>query len=155
MSLTVRHADPGDVDALAELLAEMDRFYGDEPEDSQEVRREQIAGALFTPAPWAYALVAVDAGELVGLATYSYHWPAVGLSRSIFLKELYVAKRVWRGGVGRALMQRLVALASEADCSRVEWMTDAPNQGAQDFYRTLGFTPDGSKLVYRVQPARD
>ena len=151
MTVTVRHADPGDVDAMADLLAEMDGFYGDEPEDPQEVRRKQIADALFTPVPWAHALVAMDDHQLVGLATYSYHWPAVGLTRSIFLKELYVAKRAWRRGVGRALMQRLLALASETDCSRVEWMTDAPNKGAQEFYGTLGFKSDGSKLVYRVQ----
>jgi hypothetical protein len=76
VTLTVRHADPGDVDALADLLSEMDGFYGDKRAEPQEIRREQIANALFAPVPWAYALVAVTAGQLVGLAAYSYHWPA-------------------------------------------------------------------------------
>jgi GNAT superfamily N-acetyltransferase len=151
VALTVRDADPGDIDAVGDLLVEMDRFYGGTPDDSPAGRREQIAEALFGSVPWAYALVAVDDGQVVGLATYSYHWPAVGLTRSIFLKELYVARHAWRRGIGQALMERLVALGSEHGCSRVEWMADVFNQGAQDFYQRLGFTSDGSKLVYRVE----
>ena len=151
MALIIREADPRDIDALDGLLVEMDSFYGGTLDDSATGRREQIAEALFAPVPWAYALVAVDEVQVVGLATYSYHWPAVGLSRSIFLKELYVTRSAWRRGVGRALVQRLVALGSDQDCSRVEWMTDVPNRAAQDFYRALGFAPDGSKLVYRIE----
>jgi GNAT superfamily N-acetyltransferase len=147
----VRSADPDDVEALVVLVDEMDRFYGSEPAGSLDERREEVRTALFGPEPWAHALVALGEGSVVGVATYSYHWPAVGLTRSLFLKELYVAEGSRRSGIGSALMRRLVALAAEQGCSRVEWMTDRPNVFAQDFYRTIGHGPDGSKLVYRIE----
>src|SRR5260370_8786324 len=50
----------------------------------------QVAEALFTSPPAGYALLAWDGTQLAGLAAYSFLWPAVGLTRSLYLKELYV-----------------------------------------------------------------
>ena len=46
-------------------------------------------------------------GVLAGFASYSFLWPAVGLTASLYLKELYVAASRQRHGVGTLLMQGL------------------------------------------------
>ncbi|WP_304951803.1 GNAT family N-acetyltransferase [Streptomyces sp. AVP053U2] len=102
--------------------------------------------------PLASALLAEDgAGNLVGLAAYSFLWPAAGSSHSLFLKELYVSDTIRRQGVGARFMAELRALAeARPGCSRVEWMTDRDNPDARAFCKSLGFDEFGGKIVYRV-----
>jgi GNAT superfamily N-acetyltransferase len=147
----VTHAEPSNVEALASLAEEMDRFYGATELGPLGFRAEQINEALFGDPPSAYVLLAWDDGALIGFAAYSFLWPAIGLTRSLFLKELYVSERARRKGVGKLLMQHLHALATERHCSRMEWQTDLENLDAQRFYTDLGVPVDKSKLFYRVQ----
>ena len=149
--LRIAPAEPINVEAMALLLEEMDRFYGVTEFDPISQRAGQIAEALFANPPVAYALLAWEAGHPVGLASYSFLWPAVGLTRSLYLKELYVARSHRRMGVGRLLMQRIFAVAVRERCSRVEWATDDNNQAAQDFYAKLGFSIFPSKVDYRME----
>jgi GNAT superfamily N-acetyltransferase len=147
----VRPAISDDIDAIADLAEEMDRFYGANAFEPREVRRRQIRDALFGDPPAAYALLATDGGAAIGFAAYSFLWPAVGLTRSLYLKELYVSQGRRRGGVGRQIMESLFEVARKHDCSRVEWTTDLDNPGAQAFYKTFGVEPKGSKLFYRLE----
>lgn len=147
--IEIRAARPLDVDAISRLCDEMDHFYGDTPE-SPERRSRQITGALFADPPSAYAMLAWDGDKLLGLAAYSYLWPAAGTSRSLYLKELYVAEAARRTGTGALLMRELFHHATANGCTRVEWTTDTSNEDAQSFYEALGVTPEKSKVFYRV-----
>lgn len=152
MTVTIRPADKQDIVALAELIEEIERFYGSTDIQPLEERRAQVEEALFGSPPIASVLVVEDAtGDLVGLAAYSFLWPAAGSSHSLFLKELYVREILRRQGVGTRVMNELRALAAaRPGCSRVEWMTDRDNPRARSFYRGLGFTEFNGKIVYRV-----
>ena len=85
------------------------------------------------------------------MASYSFLWPAVGLTQSLFLKELYVRDAHRGHGVGRRLMERIFEVAAETGCSRVEWMTDRPNEAAQAFYAKVGCEPNTDKVFYRIE----
>ncbi len=151
--IAISPATQQDVPAMSRLLAEMDQFYGSPSSDSQQVREGQIYQALFGPIPAGYALLARDGQQLAGLAAYSFLWPAVGLTRSLYLKELYVAAAYRRHGTGKALMDALYGVAAEHQCSRVEWTTDNDNEGAMTFYAGLGVPVKASKLFYRAEDA--
>jgi GNAT superfamily N-acetyltransferase len=148
--LRVDHAVPGDEDAIAALCAELDEFYGDAPEGTPDVRAAQVSAALFADPPLARALLARDGSALAGFASYSFLWPAAGLTASLYLKELYVAQAYRRAGVGQMLMQGLYRIAADRGCSRVEWTTDQDNPGARAFYESLGVKPRTSKIFYRI-----
>jgi GNAT superfamily N-acetyltransferase len=149
--ITVTPAKLEHAEAMAEIAEEMDRFYGATKVESAEARIRQIGEALFSDLPPAYSLLAWDDGRLVGFASYSFLWPAIGLTRSLYLKELYVSTKARRTGVGKLLMQRLFDIAVKNDCSRVEWTTDSDNREAQLFYAELGVPVEGSKLFYRIE----
>lgn len=149
--VTVSPATPDDVPAMAALLEEMDRFYGATSTEPTGERERQIREALFATPPTAYALLAFDNDQLVGMAAYSFLWPAVRLTRSLYLKELYVAERGQRHGIGRALMAALFEVASKHGCSRVEWTTDHDNPGAVAFYAALGAPAQPAKILYRIE----
>jgi len=139
------------VDAIATLLEEMHRFYGATDAEPFDLRVRQINDALFGTPAAAYGLLAWENAKLVGIAAYSFLWPAVGLTRSLYLKELYVAQASRQAGTGQLLMRSLFEVAAKHACSRVEWTTDQDNAGAQAFYRLLGVQQHTSKLFYRVQ----
>jgi GNAT superfamily N-acetyltransferase len=146
-SVIIRPATPSDVAALADLLAERDRFYGVTGPDPEPAA---IADALFGPVPAGRALVAVHDGAVAGLAAYSFLWPAAGVTRSLYLKELFVRATARRLGIGRLLMRELHAVAAEQRCSRVEWTADTDQPDAQRFYAALGAEVLATKLFYRV-----
>lgn len=148
--ITLSDAVPDDVPAIAELAAEMDQFYGAAELDPVEIRQRQIEAALFSEPSAARALLAWEGGKLIGFAAYSFLWPAVGLTGSLYLKELYVSASARRAGVGDMLMRGLFKIAVKAGCSRVEWTTDEDNGDAQAFYDALGVRPATSKIFYRV-----
>lgn len=145
-------AEP-DLPALVDLLEEMDRFYGASPSEPVETRQAQIKALVLRTTPVAHVLLVRDGDRVAGFASYSFLWPAVGLTPSLFLKELYVAEADRRRGIGRLLMQRLFVLAAETGCSRVEWMTERDNPDAQAFYAKLGLNPNTEKVFYRVEDA--
>ncbi|MCH0562159.1 cyclophane-containing RiPP N-acetyltransferase HaaN [Streptomyces sp. MUM 2J] len=151
MTVTIRPAEKRDVLAVAELIEEIERHYGATDFQPLEERRSQVEEALFGSPPLASALLVEDeAGDIVGLAAYSFLWPAAGSSHSLFLKELYVRDTLRRQGVGARLMEELRSLAAaRPGCSRLEWMTERDNPGARAFYKALGFAEFNGKVVYR------
>ncbi|GAA2656823.1 cyclophane-containing RiPP N-acetyltransferase HaaN [Streptomyces vastus] len=152
MGVTIRPAEKRDVQVVAELIEEIERYYGATEFQPIDERISQVEEALFGSPPLASALLVEDeAGNIVGLAAYSFLWPAAGSSHSLFLKELYVRDTLRRQGIGARLMDELRAVAAKRPgCSRVEWMADRENPGAPAFYRSLGFSECDGKIVYRV-----
>ncbi|MDQ0778383.1 GNAT superfamily N-acetyltransferase [Streptomyces aurantiacus] len=155
MTVTIRPVEKSDVRGLAELIEEIERFYGTTDADIQpfDEREAQVEEALFGSPPLASALLVEDeTGGIVGLAAYSFLWPSAGSTHSLFLKELYVRDTLRRQGIGVRLMDELRAIAAaRPGCSRVEWMTDRVNPDARAFYRSLGFAEFDGKVVYRVK----
>jgi GNAT superfamily N-acetyltransferase len=151
MAITISAARPADAAAMAQLLGEMDRFYGADAVAPLAERIGQLSEAVFASPPAAQVLLAWDGDRLAGLAAYSFLWPAVGLTSSLYLKELYVAGSCRGRGTGRLLMQALFEAATKHGCSRVEWTTDRDNTGAQAFYDRLGVPAHPSKIFYRVE----
>lgn len=145
-------AEPGDEGQIAALCAELDRYYGDDPEGTPAERTRTVRDALFGAPPLAYALLAWDGPDLAGMAAYSFLWPAAGLTGSLYLKELYIGAAYRRTGAGRVLMDGLGAIAARRGLSRVEWTTDTSNEDAQAFYAALGAKPLTSKIFYRAAP---
>ena len=129
--IDTRIATTADVSILVGLLEELDRFYGVTEFAPTYERERQVHNLLFGEPPAAHVLLATDGPDVVGLASYSYLWPAAGVTASLYLKELYVKKTHRRKGIGRQIMGRLFRVAHESGCSRVEWTTDRDNDEAQ------------------------
>lgn len=147
--VAVAPAEPQHLEAIAALLGEMERFYGaTEPETLEHLIR-RITEALFNEPPAAHALLAWDNAQLVGMAAYSFVWPAARFTRSLYLKDLFVVEAHRRRGIGRLLMDSLFDIGNRHRCSRVEWTADRDSAEARRFYEALGVPVNESKLFYR------
>lgn len=149
--VVVTPAEPGHAAAIAVLFEEMDEFYGAAEGGPPEQRVRQIRRVLFDDVRGMSALLAWEDGQLAGAAVYTFLWPAIGFSQSLYLKELYVGAAHRRKGVGKLLMDGLREIAAKHECSLMEWTTDDTNRGARRFYAGLGVPVRTSKLFYRAE----
>lgn len=147
----IRLAEPGDVEALAVLMEDLDSFYGATTIEPFDQRVRQIVENLFAEPVAAYVLLAWEDKQLVGMAAYSFLWPAASVTRSLYLKELYITETFRRKGIGALLMQRVCQVAIEHKCSRLEWTADQDNACAEAFYEQLGMPKNQEKTCYRLE----
>ena len=89
---------------------------------------------FFRPAEPVHALVAEEAGELVGLAHYLFHRSTTRIDDVCYLQDLYTVERLRGLGVGRRLIEGVYAAARAAGCGRVYWQTQATNRTARALY---------------------
>ncbi|MFF2522417.1 GNAT family N-acetyltransferase [Streptomyces liangshanensis] len=145
--MEISPATEADTEAIGEILGEIEAYYGGEtvPGDPAQIR-----AALFSDRPAAQVLLARDGGQVLGLASYSFLWPAAGADTSLYLKELFVRPSARRRGVARMFMTALKVAAAGAGCSRIEWTADADNPPALAFYKALGAEPRDGKIFFRA-----
>jgi GNAT superfamily N-acetyltransferase len=153
MTIRIREAVRKDVPFIAVLIEEIERHYGAVQVQPFAERVEQVRAALFGQQPVARVLLAEHDGQVVGLASYSFHWPAAGSTTALYLKELYVVPDFRRRGIGSQLMANVQHIAElPPSCSWVEWTTERDNAGARAFYQHLRYTEFHGSVIYRALP---
>jgi len=146
-TLTVRRAVATDRAGLAALLSDMQAHYGspNPPDGAAEMARLLTRTGERLP----FALIAERDGALLGLASLSPVLFGGAFQWMLFLKDLYVSEASRSLGVGRALLTAAARTAVEEDYCRIDWTTDAGNEGAQRLYDRLG-VPRQDKRFYRL-----
>jgi len=131
----IRPATETDVETLFALileLAEYERLTAAVRGDAEVLRR-----SLFEQRAAEALLVEVD-GEAVGYAIFFTTFSTFECRAGIWLEDVYVRPANRRGGIGRALMEHLAALALERGHVRLEWCALDWNEPALRFYDELG-----------------
>jgi ribosomal protein S18 acetylase RimI-like enzyme len=123
-----------------------------------ELDRMQREWRVFTPRPGFYdevgakyreaiasedqlVLVAEEHDDVVGMAYAEARTPSrFSDERSLELSAVVVRSDFRGQGVGRALVAEAARFATERAIPWVELKTFSPNQGAMDFWESLGFT---------------
>jgi GNAT superfamily N-acetyltransferase len=101
-------------------------------------------GRLMDPASTVKALVARDqAGRILGFCHYVLHPNTWGTSLICYLEDLFTDPASRGQGVGRALIERLVALGREHGWGRVYWHTQETNATARRLYDGVTEGADG------------
>jgi GNAT superfamily N-acetyltransferase len=138
MAATIRTATPADVGAVHALIHELAEF-----ENLTHLftgTPDALADALFGARPAAEALVAEDAGRIVGYALFFHNYSTFLGRRGLYLEDLYVQPSQRGTGLGTAMLRALAAIAVERQCARFEWTVLDWNQAAIGFYEKLGAT---------------
>jgi GNAT superfamily N-acetyltransferase len=151
LSLSIRPAGQADLSIIAQFirdLAEYERL-------AHEVRFDEavLGDRLFGPRPYAEVLIGELDGEPHGFALFFHNFSTFEGRPGIYLEDLFVRPEARGSGLGKALLQRLAALAVERDCARLEWSVLDWNEPAINFYKSLGAKPMDEWTIYRVDGA--
>lgn len=137
----LRKATPSDADTLTRLiceLAEYERLLDEADPDPEALRRQLDAESQ----PHVEAFIAeVESGEAAGFALFFHNYSTFLTRFGIYLEDLYVRPEYRGEGIGFGLLQRVVQVAHERGCQRVDWAVLDWNEPAIDFYRELGADP--------------
>ena len=75
--------------------------------------------------------------RLMGVASCRFEIKPYAQERWLYVDEVDVCADQRQKGAGKAIMQKLIALAEEADCEEVWLGTEADNKAANALYRSL------------------
>jgi GNAT superfamily N-acetyltransferase len=132
----LRLAQPGDENALFDLVRALARFEGlqDAVTGSAEALREHLFGAR----PAIEAVLAEDAGRAVGYALFHPTYSTFLTRAGIYLEDLFVLESHRGRGIGRALLGEVRRVAVARGAGRLEWCVLDWNVGAITFYERFG-----------------
>ena len=134
--ISIRFATPDDAEEIIKLVLALARF--------EKLEHEVVSGpdhfrkVLADADSGVEVLLAERAAMVVGFALYFRNFSTFVGKPGLFLEDLFVLPEYRKGGVGTALLQRLIHIAKERDYGRVEWHVLDWNQPAIDFYAGLG-----------------
>lgn len=145
MNITIRHAEPGDYQALHKIYSGPRAAAGTLQMPIQSI--EQVRKRIAEPPPGFYSLVACVEGELVG--NLGLH--VVDRPRRRHVGDIGMAVRDdWQGkGVGTALMAAMIDLADNwINLMRIELTVYTDNAAAVALYQKFGFAIEGTMRRY-------
>jgi ribosomal protein S18 acetylase RimI-like enzyme len=142
----VRLAEAGDLPDVGRLLDAFNREY-DDPTPGPEAIAERLRTLVEEDAD---VLLAGEGPD--GLALLRYRRSLWTAGRECYLAELYVTPPQRGQGLGRALMERAIALAKERGADGMDLNTAVTDVAARALYESLGFTnqegPGGPSMLF-------
>jgi GNAT superfamily N-acetyltransferase len=142
--LIVRPLAPIDYDGWRPLWDGYNAFY---QRSGPTALPEEITHATWhrflDPTEPVHALVAEQAGRIVGLAHTVFHRSTTRLHDVCYLQDLFTAPELRGLGIGRRLIEAVYESARHAGSSRVYWQTQTGNAAGRALYdkvaKHLGF----------------
>lgn len=138
--ILIRPIEPGDSAAWAEMWAAYAVFY--KVSLSEEVTAATWARIIEPSGPIEALLATGIHGDAVGFANYLLHPYTWSDKPTCYLEDLFVSPEARGRGVGRALIDRLIALGRERGWGRLYWTTQQDNATARRLYDRFGPADD-------------
>lgn len=147
MELTFRFAAEADTPLILQFIRELAEY--EHMLDQVAADEAALADQLFHQKK-AEVLFALEDGREVGFALFFHNFSTFLGRAGLYLEDLYVRPECRGRGCGRAILQRLAAIAVERGCGRLEWSCLDWNRPSIDFYLSLGAEPMNDWTVYRL-----
>ncbi|WFU02109.1 GNAT family N-acetyltransferase [Rhizobium sp. CB3171] len=145
MTVVIRDAKPEDESRWRELWADYLAFYGVgiAPDITDKTWRR-----VFDPASAIFMRVAEVDGEVKGFTLCLTHEGTWVRTPDCYLEDLFVDESARGRGVGRALMDDLVALCQKNGWARLYWHTEESNATARKLYDS--YVESDGHIRYRI-----
>lgn len=147
MDAHVDFATAGDVEAMADLLAELFALES----DFKPQREKQLAGLrliLDTPAIGQLFVLRVD-GRVAGMANALFTVSTAEGRKVVLLEDVIVAAGSRGRGLGRLLVEHVAGWAAANGLPRITLLADRDNAPALAFYARLEFAPSAMRVLRR------
>jgi GNAT superfamily N-acetyltransferase len=138
LDVIVRSPTSDDIAGLARLFSEMQRHYRRPVTDEQAVEAAMLACQSVRTTFDPRVLIATLDGSVIGSIVLNVTFPAYELSRSLYIRDLYVARSMRRCGVGQTMVRAAARLTYAQGFSALDWTTETGNSAARQMYESCG-----------------
>jgi GNAT superfamily N-acetyltransferase len=146
MTVTIREALTQDEARWRKLWADYLAFYGvDLADDITDLTWRRV----FDPASAIFMRVAVVDDVVMGFALCLNHEGTWTKALDCYLEDLFVDAEARGKGVGRALLDDLLALSKAKGWTRLYWHTEETNTTARKLYDS--FVESDGHIRYRIK----
>jgi GNAT superfamily N-acetyltransferase len=145
---SIRAAEPRDTAEILRLIRELAIY--EKLEDQAAGTEPALREALFGARPSCEALIAERGGRAVAFALYFTTFSTFLCKPGLYLEDLFVESDSRGLGIGKALLGRLAAIATERGCGRFEWRVLDWNEPSIRFYESLGATLMPTWILVRM-----
>jgi GNAT superfamily N-acetyltransferase len=136
MAITIRQATQEDVPQILDFICGL-AAYEREP-DAVTATEADLLRDGFGPSPIFFCLMAEQDGAPAGFAFYFFSYSTWLGRPGLYLEDLFVYPEFRGLGIGKALLQRVAAIAVEKGCPRLQWEVLDWNTPAIEFYQAMG-----------------
>jgi GNAT superfamily N-acetyltransferase len=136
MGTSIRSATAADVAQILAFIRALAAF--ERAPDAVVATEEGLLRDGFGPNPFYSCLIADHDGQPAGFALFFYNYSTWEGRPGIYLEDLFVLPEFRSLGIGKALLQRVAAIAVEKGCQRLQWEVLDWNTPAIDFYSAMG-----------------
>jgi GNAT superfamily N-acetyltransferase len=136
MATTIRKATPADIPQILTFIRAL-ATYEREP-DAVTATEADLLSHGFGPNPFYFCLIADHESRPAGFAFYFFNYSTWKGRPGLYLEDLFVQPEFRGLGIGKALLEKVAAIAVEKDCPRLDWEVLDWNTPAIEFYRAMG-----------------
>ena len=136
MATAIRTATEADIPQILNFIRALAAY--ERAPDAVTATEEDLARHGFGPHPYYQCLIADHDGQPAGFAFFFFDYSTWLGRPGIYLEDIFVYPELRGRGIGKALLQRVAAIALENGCARLKWEVLDWNTPAIDFYRAMG-----------------
>lgn len=148
---SVRKGKAEDLPRVLELIVEL-AVYEKEP-DAVMTTVESMLEDGFGPNPVYGFFVAEDDEQIVGLSLYYWRY-STWQGKRLYLEDLIVTESARGKGFGKALFNRTMEFALEANCTGMVWQVLDWNEPSIEFYKSYGAELDSEWINCSLSAAQ-
>jgi len=138
-------AVPGDVSQLVELLGML--FMQEHELAPDPVKQRRALELILVEPSRARIYVARKGGKAVAMAALHFTTSTAEGGKVAWFEDCIVRPGYRRRGIGKALLEHVIAQARAAGALRVMLLTDADNEPAHALYRQAGFASSSMRAM--------
>ncbi|HIW19473.1 MAG TPA: GNAT family N-acetyltransferase [Candidatus Alistipes pullicola] len=131
----IRFATESDIPLIYGFILKMARY--EKLENEVDTSEEALHRAIFLEKQ-AEVILCEAEGKTVGFALFFHNFSTFKGQHGLYLEDIYVDQEYRGRGYGKAMFLRLVAIAMERRCRRMEWTALNWNRPAIAFYESMG-----------------
>ena len=146
--IKIRKAKKSDSKDILRLITELAEFEKLNPPDKSANKR--LKKDAFSNNPSFKILLADNGKESIGYAFYFFTYSSFMARKTLYLEDIFVSDRYRNKGIGKMLFEKLISIAKESDCARMEWVVLDWNINAIKFYDKLGAKELKEWKTYRL-----
>lgn len=148
LKIKIKKAKKEDFDKILDLIKELAAFEKLEGPDKIAARR--LYKDTFGKKPLINMLVAKEGKEILGYAIYFESYSSFLAKKTLFLEDIFITQSRRNTGIGKLFFDKLIEVANDKACGRVEWAVLDWNIDAIAFYNKIGAQPLSNWEYYRL-----